>query len=172
MTSDPLKTDFRKMAQLVREVDDQAKGQFDSICNQTMVGFAMDTSKPGTLQSHPVTCFYGHKDFRQLYEDQVASKGRQPAASHSQTGATVHIDGEEVAVLIDEAQANEAPVAQTSWSRGKHANLFAEFKKSDETDKRITHINDNPELYAWKANPCLLQDHHPQYDHSACSDEE
>ena len=84
----------------------------------------------------------------------------------------MHIDGEEVAVLIGEAQANEAPVAQTSWSRGKHANLFAEFKKSDEADKRITHINDNPELYAWKANPCLLQDHHPQYDHSACSDEE
>ena len=64
MTSDPLKTDFRKMAQLVREVDDQAKGQFDSICNQTMVGFVMNTNKPGTLQSHPVTCFYGHKDFR------------------------------------------------------------------------------------------------------------
>lgn len=64
VTTDPLKTDFKKMARLVQEVDDQAKGQFDSVCNQTMVGFVQNTSRPGTLQKHPVTCFYGHKDFR------------------------------------------------------------------------------------------------------------
>lgn len=62
--------------------------------------------------------------------------------------------------------------AKRSWSRGKQGNLFAEFKKSDEADKRITHINDHPELYTWKANSCLLQKHHPQYEHASCSDEE
>jgi hypothetical protein len=62
--------------------------------------------------------------------------------------------------------------SEKSWTRGKHTNLFADFKKSDEVDQRITHINDHPELYTWKANPCLLQQHHPQYEHSSCSDEE
>ena len=83
VTRDPLKADFKKMARLVQEVDDQAKAQFDSICNATMVGFAQNVSRPGTLQKHPVTCFYGHKDFRQLYEDQVAPKGRQPKTTYS-----------------------------------------------------------------------------------------
>jgi len=83
VTSDPLKADFGKMAKLVQEVDDQSKAQFDSICNATMVGFAQNTSRPGTLQKHPVTCFYGHKDFRQLYEYQVAPKGRQGKTTYS-----------------------------------------------------------------------------------------
>ena len=64
VTSDPTKTDVKKMAKLVQEVDDTAKAQFDSVCNQTMVGFVFNTSQPGTLQKHPVTCFYAHKDFK------------------------------------------------------------------------------------------------------------
>lgn len=83
VTTDPLKADFKKMAKLVQEVDDQAKGQFDSVCNKTMVGFVQNKSKPGTLQKHPVTCFYGHKDFGQLYEDQVAPQGRQRNTTYS-----------------------------------------------------------------------------------------
>ena len=31
------------------------------------------------------------------------------------------------------------------------------------------HINENPHLYAWKANTCLLQKSHPSYDHEKCS---
>ena len=64
VTSDPTKTDVKKMAKLVQEVDDAAKAQFNSVCNQTMVGFVFNTSQPGTLQKHPVTCFYAHKDFK------------------------------------------------------------------------------------------------------------
>lgn len=77
-------------------------------------------------------------------------------------------NGEAAVVQLDETTEGWTPASpQRSWSRGKHANLFAEFKKSDEADKRITHINDNPDLYTWKANPCLLQKDHPNF--ATCS---
>lgn len=137
-----------------------------------MVGFVQNMSKPGTLQKHPVTCFYAHKDFRQLYEDQVGAKGRQGNTSFSQTGASVHIDGEEVAVMVADSETSTTTTPRRSWSRGKAVNLFAEFKKSDQADQRITHINENPGKYPWTANSCLLQKNHPQYEHSSCSGEE
>jgi hypothetical protein len=37
-----------------------------------MVGFVQNISTSGTFEQHPVTCFFGHKDFSQLYENQVA----------------------------------------------------------------------------------------------------
>lgn len=95
----------------------------------------------------------------------MAPKG-QRNTTYSQVSSS---EGEAAAVQLDtEGSTPAAP--QRSWSRGKHANLFAEFKKSDEADKRISHINDNPELYTWKANPCLLQKSHPDY--AACSEGE
>lgn len=39
-----------------------------------MVGFVQNTTQHGTLTHHPITCFYAHKDFKNLYEDQVSNK--------------------------------------------------------------------------------------------------
>lgn len=51
---------------------------YKSVCNQTMIGFIQDTSKPhGSLEEHPIQCFWAEKDKRQIYEDQVGADLKQ-----------------------------------------------------------------------------------------------
>jgi len=44
---------------------------------------------------------------------------------------------------------------------------MAEHVPSDETDVKITEIN--KKKIGWKANTCMLQTSHPDYDHKECS---
>ena len=39
----------------------------NSICNETLVGFVSDTSKTGTMEEHPITCFFAEIDKRRNY---------------------------------------------------------------------------------------------------------
>ena len=69
VTENPKFGSFKQLLKLIQDDVEASKVQFDSVCNQTMVGFVQNTTRRGTLEQHPITCFYGHKDFRQLYED-------------------------------------------------------------------------------------------------------
>jgi hypothetical protein len=58
ITKDPLH-DFKHLTEVVKDTEDQAKFNFDSICDQTMVGFVQNMKKTGNMENHHVTCFYG-----------------------------------------------------------------------------------------------------------------
>jgi len=85
ITKDPLK-DFKKVDTMLKNLDDEGisfKYQFDSQCDETMIGFVHKTDEIGTMDNHKVSCFYAAKDKTQLYEDQVAfslSQGNQTAS--------------------------------------------------------------------------------------------
>lgn len=70
VTTDPVhaQVDFQK---LIPDIESSAKYQFNSICNETMVGFVQNLNKSGSLTEHPVTCFFAEKDKTTLYENQV-----------------------------------------------------------------------------------------------------
>ena len=34
-----------------------------------MVGFVLNRSQKGDFEHHPITCFYAHKDWNNLFED-------------------------------------------------------------------------------------------------------
>lgn len=55
------------------------KAQFNSICNQTMVGFVQDRGHQSTYQKHRIQCMYANKDWNNMYEKQVG--GLQVLAS-------------------------------------------------------------------------------------------
>jgi len=61
VTSDPLHS-FKKLSQVVTDIEDDAKNNFNSICNTTMVGFVQDTSSKGSMKDHQITCFYAEVD--------------------------------------------------------------------------------------------------------------
>ena len=42
-----------------------------------MVGWVRNTAKNGTMEEHPVTCFYAEKDPRQIYEKQVGHSSKE-----------------------------------------------------------------------------------------------
>lgn len=50
-----------------------------------MVGFVQDRSLKGTMEDHPITCFFAEKDKTRLYEEQVA--GVDPKQSLNQQGS-------------------------------------------------------------------------------------
>ena len=58
ITNNPMH-DYKKLTQVVKDTEDGAKFNFDSICDQTMVGFVQDLSKTGHMEKHHITCFYG-----------------------------------------------------------------------------------------------------------------
>lgn len=60
--------DYKK---LIPDIESSAKYQFNSICNETMVGFVQNLNAQGSLTEHPVTCFFAEKDKSNLYENQV-----------------------------------------------------------------------------------------------------
>lgn len=75
ITTDP-SAEYKKVEKLIRKLDIEGgsqKYQFESHCDQTMIGFLHNTSEPSSFEQHPVTCFYGMKDQTKLYENQVAS---------------------------------------------------------------------------------------------------
>jgi hypothetical protein len=64
ITSNPQK-DFAKVEKLFRKLDaagQPIKYQFDSHCDETMIGFLHNMSEPSSFENHAVTCFYGVKD--------------------------------------------------------------------------------------------------------------
>ena len=50
ITKDP-RHDFKHLSNVVKDTEDQAKFNFDSLCDQTMVGFVQDMSKSDFLPS-------------------------------------------------------------------------------------------------------------------------
>ena len=116
---------------MLKKLDDDGisfKYQFDSICDETMIGFVHKVDEITSMENHKVSCFYAAKDKKKLYEDQVAP----------------------VALTQAEQKKVEPPK-----KRGAK-NLFAAHDASDESDFFISHINENPHLYTWKANTCML----------------
>ena len=63
--------------------DSQKKG-IDSDCDHTMIGFVHDKNVTGTFDNHPITCFYGSKDEKYLYEKQVAAVDGGNVTSYAQ----------------------------------------------------------------------------------------
>ena len=60
---------------MLKKLDDDGisfKYQFDSICDETMIGFVHKVDEITSMENHKVSCFYAAKDKKQLYEDQVA----------------------------------------------------------------------------------------------------
>jgi hypothetical protein len=58
ITKDP-RHDFKHLKSIVKDTEDSAKFNFDSLCDQTMIGFVQDMSKTGEMDKHHITCFYG-----------------------------------------------------------------------------------------------------------------
>lgn len=101
VTANPMKTDFKKLLKLIQDDVEASKVQFDSLCNQTMVGFVQNTTTFGTLENHPVTCFYGHKDYRQLYEDQVTpDKKQKNVTMHQEDNVPVEAQEDSSQLLV------------------------------------------------------------------------
>ena len=71
VTTDPM-NNFKKLVQEITDIEESAKKNFDSICNETMVGFVMKKDEKNTMENHTITCFFAEKDKSQLYEEQVA----------------------------------------------------------------------------------------------------
>ena len=59
------KVNFTK---IIKNIEEDAKQNFDSICDSTMVGFVQQTSKPQTMAETEITCFFAEKDKTRLYE--------------------------------------------------------------------------------------------------------
>ena len=58
ITKDPLH-DFKHLTKVIKDTEDQAKFNFDSLCDQTMIGFVQDLNKIGQMEKHHITCFFG-----------------------------------------------------------------------------------------------------------------
>jgi hypothetical protein len=69
VTSDPLHFPMKKFEKLIPNIEEGAKAQFDSVCDRTMVGFVQNRNLTGTMEEHPVTCFFAEKDKTRLYEE-------------------------------------------------------------------------------------------------------
>ena len=59
-----------KLAAAFTDVDDFMKAQFNSVCNQTMVGFVQNTTHQSTYKKHRIQCLYAHKDWDNIYEQE------------------------------------------------------------------------------------------------------
>lgn len=140
---------FKKIDTMLRKLDDfgnPTKYQFDSICNETMIGFVHNLTDVGSMKEHKVTCFFAQKDKKNLYEDQVA-----PIKLNQQN------DYENEQNLL-QTKAESKVVAHEKKPRGDRyaGNLFMKHVPSDKTDLMISHINENQHLYSWTANTCML----------------
>ena len=58
---------------MVKDTEDDAKNNFDSICNSTMVGFVQDLSTQGTMANHKITCFFAEIDPKHQYQEPASS---------------------------------------------------------------------------------------------------
>ena len=131
ITKDP-RHDFKHLSNVVKDTEDQAKFNFDSLCDQTMVGFVQDMSKSGEMETHHITCFYG----------KVVKDDQQYSLAQKQNEKT------------------------TSKRRGKAGNLFMKHVPSEKNDAQIDMVNNGNKT--WRANTCMLQKNHPNYNHEEC----
>jgi hypothetical protein len=81
VTTDPLHYPIEKLEKLIPDIEEGSKAQFDSICDRTMVGFMQNRNHTGTMEEHPITCFYAEKDKSMLYEMQVAGVNKTQSLS-------------------------------------------------------------------------------------------
>ena len=81
VTADPLHFDIKKLEKLIPDIEEGSKSQFDSVCDKTMVGFMQNKNHTGTMEEHPITCFYAEKDKTMLYEAQVAGLNKTQSLS-------------------------------------------------------------------------------------------
>jgi hypothetical protein len=63
VTEDPLHSHIN-LATIIKDSDSTSRRYFNSVCNQTMVGFVQHLNKPGSMEHHTISCFYGIKDGR------------------------------------------------------------------------------------------------------------
>ena len=69
VTTKPMEMSVATLDKLIPDTEDAAKRQFDSICDETMIGFVQDQGKVGSITNHEVICFFAEKDKKHLYED-------------------------------------------------------------------------------------------------------
>lgn len=130
------------------QMDDYDK--FYSICDKTMVGF-VKSGKEGSLEQHPIQCFYGVKKDAEATDKEEARQARaQLAEDESRKGSVIL------------AQTSSQHQTDIKKRRGKKHNPFAAHKPSADSDLYITAVNANPHS-VWKANPCMLTKTHPDY---------
>jgi len=58
-------TEFKKIDTMLKKLDKQgipSKYQFDSNCNETMIGFVHNLTDVGSMDAHKISCFYAEKD--------------------------------------------------------------------------------------------------------------
>ena len=67
---------------------------------------------------------------------------------------------------LDDNQTNEVVKRKGERRTTFKKNPLLGHVPSDETDLEIEEVN--RANLSWKANTCLLQRHHPQYDHKRC----
>lgn len=72
VTSDPLHA-YKKLAAVVKDTEEDAKNNFNSICNTTMVGFVQDMSVNGSMTHHNITCFFAEVDPKFVIEETEGS---------------------------------------------------------------------------------------------------
>ena len=57
VTTDPLHS-YNRLTKIVKDTEEDAKNNFNSICNSTMVGFVQDMTSTGTMTNHNIACFF------------------------------------------------------------------------------------------------------------------
>ena len=65
-----------------------------------------------------------------------------------------------------------AKQTNSSHRAGKKGNRFQKHVPTEKMDLYISLINDNPHVFTWEANTCMLQKHHPKYDKKKCEEQE
>lgn len=84
-STDPVKYGSKRLAKMVTDAgDDKTRAQFNSACNQTMVGFVQDLNATGTFDKHPVTCFYAKRGDPITFGSESLAQVEKPIVSLGQ----------------------------------------------------------------------------------------
>ena len=138
VTTDPLHYPIKKLEKLIPDIEESSKAQFDSICDRTMVGFLQNRNHTGTMEEHPVTCFYAEKDKSRLYESQVAGVNKTQSLNQQSAPGTLQLDSEDYHFIQTDSNVRatgQQRAVETPRARvGKKVNRFAAHKPSDKLD--------------------------------------